>query len=142
MIDDRKGSRLARFGLALRFALVAAAFIAIASPQRANGLELHARIAQATCGEPGLAPCPLQRFMRQQVAAPLARGDMKMIAASLRRVAALAPSEMTSWSSIASQGAAAADQDDTKSLRATCSACHEAYRAAYRAKYRARPIGG
>jgi hypothetical protein len=96
---------------------------------------------QATCGEPGMMPCPLQQFMRENVAAPLARGDDPAIARSLRKVAAIAPSEFALWSAIANEGAAAAEQDDTVKLRAACSSCHRQYRAQYRAKYRATPIG-
>jgi hypothetical protein len=102
---------------------------------------LHLRIEQATCGQPGLSPCPLQRFMRESVAAPLARGDTKTIADSLRKVATSGPSEFTTWPSIASAGATAAERGDTAALRSACNACHKAFRAEYRAKYRARPLG-
>jgi hypothetical protein len=102
----------------------------------------HDRVGQTTCGQPGLLPCPLQRFMRENVAAPLARGETKAIAASLRKVATIGPSEFTSWSAIATQGAVAAEQGDTTALRSACNACHQAYRAAYRAHYRTRPIAG
>lgn len=98
-------------------------------------------VTQATCGQPGLLPCPLQRFMRENVAAPLARGETKSIGVSLRKVAMIGPGEFTNWSAIASQGAAAAEQGNTAALRSACNACHQAYRAAYRAKYRAQPIG-
>ena len=98
-------------------------------------------VAQATCGQPGLLPCPLQRFMRENVALPLARGETKSIGVSLRKVATIGPSEFTNRSAIASQGAAAAEQGSTTALRSACNACHQAYRAAYRAKYRAQPIG-
>jgi hypothetical protein len=98
------------------------------------------RVVQSTCGQPGLAPCPLQRFMRENVAAPLARGDNKLIAESLRRVEAIAPSDFATWALIARQGAAAAEQGDTAALRSACNACHQAYRAEYRSRYRARPL--
>jgi hypothetical protein len=78
--------------------------------------------------------------MRENVAAPLARGETKAIALSLRKVAAIGPSDFTSWPAIAYQGAAAAEQGDTTAVRSACNACHQAYRAAYRKEYRARPI--
>jgi hypothetical protein len=95
---------------------------------------------QAVCGQPGMAPCPLQRFMRENVAASLARGEDQAIARSLRKVAAIAPGEFALWASIANEGAAAAEQDDTARLRAACTSCHRQYRAQYRTKYRATPI--
>jgi hypothetical protein len=78
--------------------------------------------------------------MRENVAAPLARGETTAIAAALRKVATIAPAEFTTWSSIATQGATAAERGDTVALRSACNACHQAYRAEYRAKYRARPL--
>ena len=126
------------------FAAYVTSAVALGDPGIAHG-ELksknspHDHVAQATCGQPGLLPCPLQRFMRENVALPLARGETKSIGVSLRKVATIGPSEFTNWSAIASQGAAAAEQGDTTALRSACNACHQAYRAAYRAKYRAQP---
>jgi hypothetical protein len=97
-------------------------------------------VEQTTCGQPGLSPCPLQRFMRERVAVPLARGDGASLARALRKVASIAPDEFAMWATIANQGASAAEQNDTLALRASCNSCHQAYRAEYRAKYRARPI--
>jgi len=128
------------------FAAYATSAVALGDPGPAQGEQRskdspHERVAQATCGQPGLLPCPLQRFMRENVAAPLARGETKSIGVSLRKVATIGPSEFTNWSAIASQGAAAAEQGNTAALRSACNACHQAYRATYRAKYRAQPIG-
>jgi len=135
----------ARSHAAVLFAACVTSAIALGDPGSARGEprsreSARERVEQATCGQPGLLPCPLQRFMRENVAAPLARGETKAIGASLRKVATIGPSEFTSWSAIASQGAGAAEQGDTTALRSACNACHQAYRAAYRAKYRARPI--
>ena len=136
----RAGSRAAVF-----FAAYVTSAAALGDPGFAHG-ELRSKdsppdhVAQATCGQPGLLPCPLQRFMRENVALPLARGETKSIGVSLRKVATIGPSEFTSWSAIASQGADAAEQGNTAALRSACNACHQEYRAAYRAKYRAKPI--
>ncbi len=102
---------------------------------------VHASVEQgATCGQAGLPPCPLQSFMRNDVAAPLARGDMKAISGALRRVATFAPPAWASWSSIALAGASAADKGDRTALRAACNDCHRTWREEYRQRYRARPL--
>src|SRR4051794_15656665 len=62
------------------------------------------------CGQGGMPACPLQGFMRAQVAATLARGDMAALAGALERVAANGPSEWASWGEVARQGASAAKQ--------------------------------
>jgi hypothetical protein len=94
----------------------------------------------ATCGQPGLPPCPLQSFMRNQVAAPLARGDMKAISGSLRKVATIAPPAWASWSATALEGAGAADRGDRAALRAACNTCHQTWREEYKQRYRERPL--
>ncbi len=78
--------------------------------------------------------------MRASVAAPLARGDMKTIAASLEKVATHGPVDWKTWSEFARQGAAAAVKNDRTAIRAACNDCHNAWRAEYRARYRERPL--
>jgi hypothetical protein len=93
------------------------------------------------CGKPGRPPCPLQAFMRTRVAAPLASNNTAMLAASLERVATLAPEPAwTSWAAFASRGAAAARNGDVAAARASCKGCHDAWRDAYRRKHRVRPL--
>jgi hypothetical protein len=106
------------------------------------GDDAEAQPAQApTCGRPGLPPCPLQGFMRANVAAPLASNDGDQLAASLDRVARLVPDPAwSSWVAAAEAGSAAAKRGDTAAARVACRACHDAWRASYRAKYRLRPI--
>lgn len=94
----------------------------------------------AACGQPGLPPCPLQSFMRNEVAAPLARGDMKAISVALRKVATIAPPAWASWSATALDGAAAAERGDRTALRADCNACHQTWREQYRQRFRDRPL--
>lgn len=88
----------------------------------------------ATCGQGGLPPCPLQAFMRSSVAAPLARDDVKTIAASLEKVATLGPPEWKTWAEFARRGAAAAGKNDRAAIRSSCTDCHNAWRAEYRAR--------
>lgn len=95
----------------------------------------------ATCGEPGLPPCPLQSFMRNKIAAPLAQKDMTALAAGLDRVGTMQPDQAwTSWGTFASAGASAARANDIVGVRAACKGCHDAWRPAYRKDYRLRPL--
>src|SRR5215211_4511270 len=116
-----------RIGAALLLALGGLVGGASATRERAQ-----ASIGQsATCGQAGLPPCPLQSFMRNHVAAPLARGDAKTIAQSLRKVATIAPADWASWSTIALEGVAAAERGDRAALRTACNQCHENWRPQY-----------
>ena len=118
-------------------ALVSSA-VALAAPAPDGG---RPTVAQAACGGPGLPPCPLQAWMRANVAAPLAANNSAALAAGLERAAGLSPDpSFSSWSSIASQGAAAAKKGDIAGARASCKACHDAWREQYKKKYRTRPI--
>lgn len=96
---------------------------------------------QAPCGQPGLQPCPLQAWMRKNIASPLASSNTPALAAGLDRLANLTPNPAwRSWPTIASQGASAARRGDLVGARASCKACHEAWREQYKAKFRALPI--
>jgi len=100
-----------------------------------------ASIEQASCGKPGEAPCPLQKWMRANVAAKLADGDMAALAEGLEKAARLVPDPAwSSWVTLAMSGAAAAKKADVAGARASCKGCHDAWREAYRTKYRLRPI--
>ena len=95
----------------------------------------------ATCGDPGLPPCPLQSFMRNKVAAPLAQREMAGLASALDRAGTMQPDKAwASWGTFASAGAAAARRNDVEAVRAACKACHDAWRPAYRKDYRLRPL--
>lgn len=95
----------------------------------------------APCGSPGMPACPLQAWMRANVAAPLAMNDLPALANGLERAAKLVPdATWSSWTETARAGAAAARKGDVAATRASCRACHGAWREAYRAKYRLRPI--
>src|SRR6516165_3772078 len=109
--------------------LGAAVFVGVATLVWALGERAPASVGQgAMCGQAGLPPCPLQSFMRNEVAAPLARGDMKTVSTSLRKVATLAPPAWASWSATALEGASAADQSNRAALRAACNNCHQTWR--------------
>lgn len=97
----------------------------------------------ATCGRPGLPPCPLQQWMRKNLAKPLAANDLATVAASFDRLEKLAPETgWTSWATFAKEGAAAARDGDVAAARKACSGCHAEWRSTYRKRHRARPVPG
>jgi hypothetical protein len=127
------------FAVALAAAL---AFGAGAGPAQAaaNDAE-NPVISQVECGKPGQPACPLQAWMRTNVATPLASNDMAALARGLEKAASLSPDPgWAAWPTLANQGAEAAKKGDLAGARAACKGCHDAFREAYRAKYRTRPI--
>ncbi len=107
-----------------------------------SGPDAEAMEQPATCGRPGSPPCPLQAWMRANVAGALASRDDAGLARALDRAAKLVPDPAwASWVESAEAGASAARKGDVARARASCKAFHEAWREAYRAKYRTRPVG-
>lgn len=95
---------------------------------------------EATCGSKE-NPCPLQKWMRANVGAPMARGDLPVVASGLEKAAAFAPDpSWTEWASIAKEGAAAAKKGDVAATKATCKSCHDKFKAKYKENFRARPL--
>lgn len=95
----------------------------------------------ATCGKPGAPPCPLQKWMRANVAGPLSENDTAALSAGLEKTATLVPDPAwSSWGTLARSGAAAAKRGDIAGARASCKGCHDAWREKYRTKYRLRPL--
>lgn len=92
------------------------------------------------CGRPGKPPCPLQRWMRVRVAAPMARGEHQQLARSLERLVQMnpEPDKWQNWNRFAREGAARAR--DGRDVESSCTRCHRVYRAKYNDKYRERPV--
>jgi hypothetical protein len=141
---QRMTSHFAHRGtLSLAAAVVTSVFaaLALASTDPTTQEEERAAPALEACGAPGAVPCPLQAWMRANVASPLASNKMASLADGLERAARLSPEAgWGSWSTFATQGAQAARRGDVAGARASCKGCHDAWRDAYRAKYRARPV--
>ena len=134
-----RGSALGLMG-ALLTLFVAVTALAATSKQGAE-LQDNMTPAQARCGSPGAAPCPLQAWMRLNIALALSSNNMSALASGLDRSAKLTPdAAWQSWATFATQGAAAARRGDMSGARAACKGCHDAWREAYRTKYRMRPI--
>lgn len=90
----------------------------------------------ADCGSGG-NPCPMQAFMRGQMASAK---TPEALAAAFTRVSRMSPNGGWSWASIAKKGADLAKAGDVKGAKAQCAACHSAYKAPYKAQYRAKKI--
>ena len=96
------------------------------------------------CGAPGKPPCPLQRWMRHQLAAPLAKADHAALASAFRRLSELnpEPDEWNEWNELTERGRRAAEEGNIERAHATCGSCHRKYRRRYLRQHRTRPIGG
>lgn len=128
-------------GAWMALGVIAASALLIASPASGEDAAPDEPIAQAACGAMGQPPCPLQAYMRANVATPLASNDVEALAAGLDRVRRFAPDpSWASWASFAAEAAAAARARDITRTRAACRGCHQAWREQYRAAYRARPL--
>ncbi len=91
---------------------------------------------QATCGRPGAPPCPLQRWMREQVAAARYEKDLPKLAEHLEQLARWnpEPDEWTKWTRYARDGAAAARAG--RRPDSSCRGCHRDYRTRFQRSYR------
>jgi len=83
--------------------------------------------------------------MEHNVQQPMEAGDLAAVAKGLTRAAKLAPDASwnagpTGWSTIAQRGADAAAAGDEAAAKATCKACHKAFRAKYKASFRTKPL--
>ena len=94
--------------------------------------------AGPACGRPPLAPCPMQQWMKANVAPAFNNGQLERLVAPLGTLASAAPPEFPDWEGIARRGAAAAARGDQNGVRTACGDCHKAYREPYRAQMRAR----
>jgi hypothetical protein len=92
------------------------------------------------CGAPGKPPCPLQRWMRREVAAPYAKRHDAALAKHLAELVRVnpEPSRWHHWDLFAREGAADAREHRDPVL--SCVRCHDVYRAKYNAKYRERSL--
>jgi len=97
---------------------------------------------QEVCGRPGKVACPLQAWMRQNIAAPLAKRDFDSLAKSFEQVSRLnpEPKHFSHWERLSKEGAAAARQKELAKLTSACSRCHELYRPKYIERHRERRI--
>ena len=92
-------------------------------------------------------PCPLQKWMRQTMAAANASGDMAGLAAAFEKISKSSPEPKWNgpdakqhWDAIAKGGIAAAMANDAAGVKAACKACHDNYKDKYKAQFRLKPL--
>jgi hypothetical protein len=92
-------------------------------------------------------PCPLQKWMRQNMSPANASGDMAALATNLDKVSKMAPDAKwngadakANWDAIAKAGVAAAKANDAAGVKASCKGCHDAFKDKYKTQYRTKPV--
>ncbi len=96
----------------------------------------------ARCGVPGRPACPLQHWMRQRLAAPYAKADLKRLAQALDDLVRLNPKPRGwgNWKKFCADGAAAARAGKRAGAVEACTRCHKVYRRTYNFTHRERPL--
>lgn len=79
---------------------------------------------------------PMKDWMTANLNRPLRTEDFDALARSLTAAAGYAPPQYPDWSRIAQQGAEAAAAHDMAGVRASCTECHNKYRAEYKSTMR------
>ena len=85
-------------------------------------------------------PCPLQRWMREQMAPALAAKDTAALAKALEASARMSPVTSWEWKGMAMDAAAAARTGDLETARKSCQSCHNAFKTQYQEKFRLKPV--
>jgi hypothetical protein len=112
---------------------------AVVTPPPAPAPRPAARPAKS-CGEKNNL-CPLQSWMRQNVASAVAANDSAALAKALDRIAGMAPEgSWGSWVEMSKAAADAARNGDMPEARKSCQGCHNAYKAKWRETYRTRAV--
>ncbi len=86
------------------------------------------------------APAPLRDWMKARFGGPWPAQRITQYAPALRALAGAAPAAMPNWTSIARDGAHAAELGDEHAVRAACRACHDAYQQSYASTLRTAPL--
>jgi hypothetical protein len=100
----------------------------------------------ATCGSKE-NPCPLQKWMRQNMAPANASGDMAALGSDFDKLAKISPDPKwngadakANWDAIAKAGQAAAKANDAAGVKAACKACHDGFKDKYKAQFRTKAV--
>ena len=93
----------------------------------------------AECGDKN-NPCPLQKWMRANVATAVAANDTDALARALDRTASFSPNGGWQWAQIAKDAAVAARAGDMATARKSCTGCHNLYKEPWKTSYRKRPV--
>jgi hypothetical protein len=92
-------------------------------------------------------PCPLQKWMRQNMAPANASGDMAALGTDFDKLSKLAPDPKwngadakANWDAIAKAGQAAAKANDAAAVKAACKSCHDAFKDKYKTQFRTKAV--
>jgi hypothetical protein len=103
----------------------------------------RAASADEACGS-RTNPCPLQKWMQDNVGSKLSDGNLDAVATSLDKVATISPDPTwTDWAKFAKDGAAAARKGGdagTQGAKSACKSCHDKYKSDYKTKFRTRAV--
>lgn len=100
----------------------------------------------AACGSKE-NPCPLQKWMRQNMAPAMASGDMAALGVAFDKAAKLSPDPKwngadpkANWDAMSKAGTAATKANDAAAVKAACKGCHDVYKDKYKQQYRTKPV--
>lgn len=92
------------------------------------------------CGEKDKPPCPMQAWMKANMAPAAANGDSAALAKAFEYVASHAPAGFSDWSKIAKAGAEAAKANKIDDAKKSCKTCHDQYKNKYKEEMRDKPF--
>jgi hypothetical protein len=92
------------------------------------------------CGGDGQPKCPMQAWMKANMAPAAAGGDGAALAKAMDYVASHSPPGFSNWTSIAKDAADKARAGDLDTVKKACKTCHDQYKAKYKAEMRDRPF--
>ena len=103
----------------------------------------QASAQDASCGSK-TNPCPLQKWMQDNVGSKLADGNLAAVATSLDKVATMSPDpSWADWAKFAKDGAAAArtgGDTGTQGAKQACKACHDKFKSDYKTRFRTKAV--
>jgi hypothetical protein len=97
----------------------------------------------ASCGSK-TNPCPLQKWMQDNMGSKMMDGNLDAVAASFDKVATMSPDPAwTDWAKLSKDGATAARKGGdvgTQGAKQACKACHDKYKNDYKQKFRTKAV--
>jgi hypothetical protein len=124
-------------------ALLAAGALAFLSSMAPAAPWAHVAAAPSrdyACGGEGKPPCPMQDWMKANLAPAVACSDAEALARGFERLAAHAPPNFTDWAKISKAGAERARKKDFDGVKVVCQTCHSKYKSKYKEELRDRPL--
>jgi len=106
-------------------------------------LSFSAGAQDASCGSK-TNPCPLQKWMQDNMGSKMMDGNLDAVAASFDKVATMSPDPAwTDWAKLSKDGAVAARKGGdvgTQGAKQACKACHDKYKNDYKQKFRTKAV--